>query len=79
MLDKDLVRGLSEKEVEIEHLKDTVIALNQKVAVLGDMEQDVSSHKKMFAESEGKRKQLQIHITETSVTIKTDTVEHTSY
>ena len=38
VLDKDLVRGLSEKEVEIEHLKDTVIALNQKVSVLTDME-----------------------------------------
>lgn len=32
-MDKDLVRGLSEKEVEIEHLKSTVIALNQKVMV----------------------------------------------
>lgn len=32
-MDKDLLRGLSEKEVEIEHLKTTVIALNQKVEV----------------------------------------------
>ena len=28
IMDKDLLRGLSEKEVEIEHLKTTVIALN---------------------------------------------------
>lgn len=27
LLDKDLVRGLSEKEVEIEHLKTTMVAL----------------------------------------------------
>ena len=33
IMDKDLLRGLSEKEVEIEHLKTTVIALNQKVEV----------------------------------------------
>ena len=32
-MDKDLMRGLSEKEVEIEHLKTTIIALNQKVEV----------------------------------------------
>lgn len=32
-MDKDLLRGLSEKEVEIEHLKTTVIALNQKIEV----------------------------------------------
>lgn len=28
IMDKDLLRGLSEKEVEIEHLKTTIIALN---------------------------------------------------
>ena len=33
LLDKDLVRGLSEKEVEIEHLKTTMVALQQKVEV----------------------------------------------
>jgi len=33
-MDKDLLRGLSEKEVEIEHLKTTVVALNQKVEVI---------------------------------------------
>lgn len=32
-MDKDILRGISEKEVEIEHLKTTVIALHQKVDV----------------------------------------------
>ena len=32
-MDKDLMRGLSEKEVEIEHLKTTIIALNEKIEV----------------------------------------------
>ena len=51
VLDKELVRGLSEKEVEIEHLKTTVVALNEKVEVISifnpfaqvinDMKQDV--------------------------------------
>lgn len=33
VLDKDLVRGVSEKEVEIEHLRAQVFALQEKVAV----------------------------------------------
>ncbi len=34
LLDKDLVRGVSEKEVEIEHLNTTVTALSEKVQVI---------------------------------------------
>ena len=33
IMDKDLLRGLSEKEVEIEHLKTTVIALSSRMEV----------------------------------------------
>ena len=32
-LDRDLVSGLNEKDVEIEHLKTTVVALSEKVVV----------------------------------------------
>jgi hypothetical protein len=32
-MDKDLIRGLSEKEVEIEHLKTALFALNSKLDV----------------------------------------------
>jgi len=32
-INRELVRGLSEREVEIEHLKTTVVALNEKVEV----------------------------------------------
>ena len=31
--DKDLIKGLTEKEVEIDHLKTTLVALQQKVEV----------------------------------------------
>lgn len=34
VLDKDLLRGLSEKEVEIEHLKTAIFALNQRIEVI---------------------------------------------
>jgi glycerol-3-phosphate responsive antiterminator len=42
LVDKDLIRGLSEKEVEIEHLKTTMVALQQKVEVR------YSTHTKYF-------------------------------
>jgi hypothetical protein len=32
-MDKDLLRGLSEKEVEIEHLKTIILSHNQKIEV----------------------------------------------
>ena len=58
LLDKDLIRGLSEKEVEIEHLKTTIVALNEKVEVLHDMRQDVVVHKELIQHSELKREEL---------------------
>ena len=33
-IDKELVKGLTEAEVEIDHLKTTIIALNEKVEVI---------------------------------------------
>lgn len=33
LMDKDLLRGLSEKEVEIEHLKTNLVSLNQRLEV----------------------------------------------
>ena len=68
------MRGLSEKEVEIEHLKTTVIALNEKVQVLNDLKKDVDIHKDLVKNSEIKREELQIHITETSIKIREDTI-----
>jgi hypothetical protein len=35
-----LIRGLSEKEVEIEHLKTTIIALNEKIVVIDDIRKE---------------------------------------
>ena len=57
-VDKDLLRGLSEKEVEIEHLKTTVIALNEKVVVIHDMKKDVEKNETLYADSEVKREEL---------------------
>eukprot|EP00347_Sterkiella_histriomuscorum_P021380 403334174 len=71
-VDKELLRGLSEREVEIEHLKTTVIALNQKVEIIRDMEQDVDNYHQATKHSEIKRVELQTHIKETSIKIQED-------
>ena len=37
ILDKELIKGLSEKEVELEHLKTVIVALNEKLKVKEDI------------------------------------------
>ena len=79
LLDKELIKGLTEKDVEIDHLKTVVVALQEKIVVIDDMKQDVVEHKSQLKHSEEKRHELQVHITETSIKIHEDTVTHTSY
>ena len=81
--------GINERDVEIEHLKTTVIALDEKVKVrilrflisqvMDDMKSDVDNSRRDLAESEGKRGELQQHITETGVKVGDDAKEHKSY
>jgi hypothetical protein len=52
------VRGLSEKEVEIEHLRTQIIALNEKADVVEDMRTDVHSQKELLKNSEIHRAEL---------------------
>ena len=56
---RDLVRGLSEKEVEIEHLRTTIVALSEKAEVLEDMRKDVFAMKDLLRNSETHRYELQ--------------------
>ncbi len=66
-IDKDLLaNGISEKDLEIEHLVTQVVALTEKADVIEDMRKDVQAHKEMFAESEVKREDLQLTIAEAS-------------
>jgi hypothetical protein len=52
-IDKDLLaNGISEKDLEIEHLVTQVVALTEKADVIEDMRKDVASHKDMFEVSE---------------------------
>ena len=58
VLDRDLVRGLSEKEVEIEHLRTQLVAYQEKAEVLEDMRKDVQAQREMLRGSEDRRYEL---------------------
>ena len=73
-MDRDLVRGLSEKEVEIEHLRTQIVALNVKAEVLHDMRLDVQAQKELLRGSEHYRVELQRNLTETSRQVRDDTI-----
>jgi len=55
-IDKDLLaNGISEKDLEIEHLVTQVVALTEKADVIEDMRKDVAANKQMLNDSEQKR------------------------
>ena len=64
---------LKEKEIELEHKLNTLIALNEKLEVFNDLKKDVSENQNCFRESEGARERLQFTITTTSTKIREDT------
>ena len=70
---------ISEKEVEIDTLKTTVVSLNGKCNVVDDHIADVRSTKLALTESENSRVKLQEHIQITSITIKTEAVQKSNF
>ena len=73
-----LANGISEKDLEIEHLVTQVVALTEKADVIEDMRKDVASHKEMLADSEQKREGLQVNLADASEKIKKAAVEGVS-
>ena len=64
-IDRDLLAsGISEKDLEIEHLMTQLVALTEKADVVEDMRKDVHANKGMLQESESKRGELQDKIME---------------
>ena len=47
--------------------------------MVNDVKRDVAVHKELLRDSEGRRHELQVHITQTSVTLHQDTDEHRHY
>ena len=64
---------LKEREIELEHKLNTLIALNEKLQVFNDLKKDVAENQDLFRESEDGRKSLQITITTTADRLRDDT------
>ena len=79
VLDRDLVRGLSEKEVEIEHLRTQLTAMAEKSEILNDVKKDVEALNSLFKGSDQKRLELQVTFVETSQKVRQDTEQHQDY
>ncbi len=75
----DIINGLNEKDVEIDHLKTTIVSLNTKVVTIEDIRTDRDNGRVHFKESEERREELHIHMKETVVKIEEDTQEHVTY
>lgn len=69
---------IGEKDVEIERMKTTLIALNGKLGALSDVEKEVVDQRRYLQESEGKRGDLQDHITDQAARLKGDAKDHES-
>ena len=79
LIASELLHGLSEKEVEIDHLKTTVVSLNTKVEVLEGIKEDRESARAQLKDSEGKREELHDHMKETTQKLEKDTEEHKTF
>lgn len=69
---------LGEKEIELERMKITIMALNQKMASVRDLTADLDKHKEGLDESNSKRAELQGTLEENKVQIEKDTEAHTA-
>ena len=67
---------IGERDVEIERMKTTLMALNEKLQVLTDIKQDIDDHKEYIRNSEDKRNELQSYIDNTGKKITADTKNH---
>lgn len=70
---------VSEKEIEIERLKTTVISLNIDNAKVSDYLADLNNTKDRFQDSEHQRESMQDHLVETAKKVQNDNQMHTDY
>lgn len=70
---------ISEKEIEIERLKTTVVSLNIKCQVTQSIEKEVQKLQKMHENSEIDRVKLQNHVHDLGICIKNDADSHNKF
>lgn len=69
----ELQLKLKQKEQELEHKLNTLIALNEKLQVFNDIKKDLAENKQIVRQSEDARGKLQVTITQTAQKLKEDT------
>ncbi len=79
VIDKELIKGLSEKEVELEHLKTVIVGLNEKLKVKEDIEQDLANARLINQEHEKSRRYLQIQLEEAAKKILEEAEKNKKY
>ena len=63
---QELQFAIGERDVEIERMKITLVALNEKLAVTNDIRLDCDQHKQYLSQSEQQRANLQAQIMDTA-------------
>ena len=76
---KDLLQGISEKEVEIEHLKTVIVALDEKLKVIDAVRADLALSQQLVKESEQARVALQEHMKQTAQQIKEEATKNVKF
>lgn len=56
VIDKELIKGLGEKEVELEHLKTVIVGLSERLKVKEDVGEDLYNARKSLEEHERSRR-----------------------
>ena len=52
VIDKELIKGMGEKEVELEHLKTVIVGLNEKLKMKEDVEKDLGNARSGLSEND---------------------------
>lgn len=65
-IDKDLIQGLTEKEVQVEHLESVIVSLSTKIHTINDMEREQTRNRQLIREGESGREHLQVLLNESS-------------
>ena len=52
VIDKELIKGMGEKEVELEHLKTVIVGLNEKLKMREDVEKDLGNARNGLEEND---------------------------
>jgi len=51
-IDKDLIQGLTEKEVQVEHLESVIVSLSTKIHTINDIEREQTRSRQLIREGE---------------------------